>query len=219
MELATKEVSFTRVLHSLKSGGVYAVPEGSYNLAGVWVSCREMYFSVDHSGKIPSRAGWWCRLFSPCVVGQELGRETGASVCSRSRWWTEKQNLQGKAGMSKRDEVALEKNNKGQTHPAPMLWFSFPSPACAQPSWMSIPPNNQARALFQERGTSLGASAAGVTSPTTPQLSAVPAKALLISPLQVPQNQQGWGLSADSTPGKIIQAARPEFTIRYSICF
>lgn len=58
VELAIKEMSFTRVPHSLKPGGVYAVPEGSYNLAGVWVSQREMYFSVDHSEQLLLRAGW-----------------------------------------------------------------------------------------------------------------------------------------------------------------
>lgn len=83
---------------------------------------------------------------------------------------------------------------------------------------MSIPPNNQ-ESIISGEGTSVGASAAGVTSPTTPQLSAVPAKALLISPLQVPQNQQGWGVPADSGPEKIIWAVRPEFTIRCSFCF
>lgn len=76
MELAIKEVSFTRVLRSLKPGAVYAVPEGSYNLAGVCVSWREMYFS----GQLPLRAGWWCRLFFPYVVGQELGRKRDRSI-------------------------------------------------------------------------------------------------------------------------------------------
>lgn len=75
------------------------------------------------------------------------------------------------------------------------------------------------KSIISGEGTSVGASAAEVTSPTTPQLSAVPAKALPICPLQVPQNQQGWGVAADSSPDKIIQATRLESTIRYHICF
>lgn len=63
MELAREEESFAGVLSSLKPGGVYAVPEGSYNPAGVWATWREMYRNVDDSEQLALGAGWWCRFF------------------------------------------------------------------------------------------------------------------------------------------------------------
>lgn len=57
MELAREEVGFAGVLSSLKPGGVYAVPEGSHNPAGVWATRREMYCDVDHSKQLALGAG------------------------------------------------------------------------------------------------------------------------------------------------------------------
>ena len=58
MELAREEVSFAGVLSPLKPGGVYAVPEESYNPAGVWATRREMYCNVDHSEQLALGGGW-----------------------------------------------------------------------------------------------------------------------------------------------------------------
>lgn len=58
MELASEEVSFAEVMNSLKTGGVYAVPEGSYNPAGVWATWREMYCFVDLRKQLVMGAGW-----------------------------------------------------------------------------------------------------------------------------------------------------------------
>lgn len=59
MELAREEVSFAGVLSSLKPGGIYAVPERSYNPAGVWATqegdvlqCRSQRAASAGSGMV-----------------------------------------------------------------------------------------------------------------------------------------------------------------------
>ena len=68
--------------------------------------------------------------------------------------------------------------------------FHSPLPVLSLPGHLSLQITEQERSSLSGEGTSVGAHAAGATGPTTPQLGAIPAKAL--PTLSTPSWGQGW---------------------------